>query len=192
MTDFLIKISTWFFAKRCGHFGKNSIILPFYSLRGINARNIFIGDGVSIGMFAWISTVESFNGKKYSPRIEIGDGTSIGRYCAILANKKITIEKNVLISFRVLITDHSHEYSNIGIPISMQGITDGKPVLIKEGVFIGSNCAVLPGVTIGKNSVIGANSAVTKDVPDYCVAAGNPAKIIRQYDENKNKWVAVK
>jgi acetyltransferase-like isoleucine patch superfamily enzyme len=191
MTNLLKRISTWFFARKCGHFGKNSVILPFYSpFIGVNLKNVYIGDNVTIGLFTCIAPIEHYNNKRYSPRISIGNGTSIDRYFTLVANNCVIIEKNVLIAFRVFITDFTHDYSNINVPILYQMITDGKPVLIKEGAYIGCNSSILPGVTIGRNSVIGANSVVTKDVPDYCVAVGNPAKVIKRYNFDKNKWIS--
>ena len=66
-----------------------------------------------------------------------------------------------------------------------------KPVHIGENVWVGAGTVIVPGVTIGKNSVIGAGSVVTKDIPDYSVAVGNPAKVIKRYDINKQKWIRI-
>jgi acetyltransferase-like isoleucine patch superfamily enzyme len=93
--------------------------------------------------------------------------------------RKITIEDDVLISANVFIGDNIHDYNDKKIPILKQKNLFKGEVLIKSGSFVGINSVILPGVTIGVNSVIGAGSVVTKDVPDYCVVVGNPAKVIK-------------
>ena len=82
-------------------------------------------------------------------------------------------------SARVTITDINHDTDNCEIAVLEQGLST-KPVLIKEGAFIGINSVIMPGVTIGKHAVVGANSVVTKDVPDYVTVVGAPARIIRR------------
>ena len=67
----------------------------------------------------------------------------------------------------------------------------GKGVCIDEGSWIGEKVCILPGVTIGKKCIIGAGSVVTKDVPDYCIACGNPAKVIKKYDFDEHRWIRV-
>lgn len=103
------------------------------------------------------------------------------------------IEDEVLTGPHVFIADYNHEYKNPHIPIKNQGnrTRKGDRVLIEKGTWIGTNAVVVGNVHIGKNCVIGANSVVTKDVPDFCVVAGAPAKIIRKYDEISNSWVRV-
>ncbi|WP_438403975.1 acyltransferase, partial [Aeromonas veronii] len=74
----------------------------------------------------------------------------------------------------------THAYDNVNIPIYDQGFYESKEVILREGCWIGANVVILPGVTIGKNAIIGAGSIVTKSVQDFCVAAGNPAKLIKK------------
>lgn len=86
----------------------------------------------------------------------------------------------MLLSPNVYITDCDHEYRNIDIPVIDQGIVQkGQKVLIGDGSYIGYNSVIVGNVKIGKHCVIGANSVVTKDVPDYCVAVGSPARVIK-------------
>jgi lipopolysaccharide O-acetyltransferase len=68
-------------------------------------------------------------------------------------------------------------------------VYNGEPVTINGGAWLGERCCILSGVTIGRKSIIGANSVVTKDIPDFCIAAGNPAKVIKHYDFNLHRWV---
>jgi len=92
----------------------------------------------------------------------------------------IIIEDDVLIGCGVHIYVENHEFKNPFVVISEQGHSPAKQVLIKEGCWIGANVIILPGVTIGKNSVIGAGSIVTKSIEDNVVAAGNPARVIKK------------
>lgn len=91
----------------------------------------------------------------------------------------ITIEDKVLIGSSVHIYVDTHAFDNTSIPIYDQGFYDSKPVLLKQGCWIGANTVILPGITIGKNAVVGAGSVVTKSIPEYAVAVGNPAKVIK-------------
>jgi len=92
----------------------------------------------------------------------------------------IAIQDNVLIGSCVHFYVTKHNFGNPNYPIIDQGFLDSKSVLIKSGCWIGANVTILPGVTIGKNAVIGAGSVVTKTIPDFVVAVGNPAKIISE------------
>lgn len=115
--------------------------------------------------------------------IKIGDNVYINWNCHIGGYKKIIIEDNVLIGSNVLITDHFHgeiSLRMLDIPPNERPIYSKGKVIIKQNVWIGEGVAILPGVTIGKNCIIGANSVVTKSIPENCIVAGNPAKIIRQ------------
>lgn len=89
--------------------------------------------------------------------------------------------QKVLLSPNVYITDCDHEYRNLKAPVIDQGIVQkGQTVSIGDGSYIGINAVIVGNVKIGKHCVIGANSVVTKDVPDYCVAVGSPAKVIKK------------
>ncbi len=91
----------------------------------------------------------------------------------------ITIEDDVLMGIGIHVYTTDHEFTDITRPIIAQGDRPAESVLIKRGSWIGANVILLPGITIGRNCVIGAGSIVTKSVPDFCVAVGNPAKVIR-------------
>lgn len=124
------------------------------------------------------------------PKLEIEDKVTVGSTTMISAAKSIRIKKNVLISQHCFIGDHNHEYKDINTPIRYQGL-NASPIVIDEGAWIGANVTVASGVKIGKNAVIGANSVVTKDIPDYCVAVGLPAKVIKKYNFKDKKWERV-
>ena len=113
----------------------------------------------------------------------IGKGADIGEYTHITATNKIVIGDNLLTGRWVTITDNSHgetDYSTLQISPLMRPVTSKGPVIIGNNVWIGDKATILPNVTIGDGAVIAANAVVTKDVPAYCVVAGNPAKIIKQ------------
>lgn len=93
---------------------------------------------------------------------------------------QIIIEDNVMIGMGVHFYVNNHKFERRDIPLVEQGYYPSKGIVVKEGAWIGANSTILPGVTIGQNSVIGAGSVVTKSVPDYCVAVGNPANVIKQ------------
>ena len=114
------------------------------------------------------------------PKLTVGAGTYIGRFCTFACIDHICIGDDVLISDRVFIGDAVHGFILTNIPIKNQEQSSSGPVTIGDGTWIGIGASILPNVKVGKNCVIGANSVVTKDVPDFCVAVGNPAKVIRQ------------
>lgn len=113
--------------------------------------------------------------------VRIGQGSEIGERCRISIANSLNIGKKVLLSPNVYITDCDHEYRNLKVPVIDQGIVQkGQIVTIGDGSYIGINAVIVGNVKIGKHCVIGANSVVTKDVPDYCVAVGSPAKVIKK------------
>ena len=114
--------------------------------------------------------------------VKISEGSEIGERCRISIVNSLEIGKKVLLSPNVYITDCDHEYRDINIPVIDQGVVQkNQNVSIGDESYIGI-------VSIGKHCVIGANSVVTKNVPDYCVAVGSPAKVIRKYDFEINEW----
>ena len=113
--------------------------------------------------------------------VRIGKGSEIGERCRISIANSLEIGEKVLLSPNVYITDCDHEYRNVEIPVIDQGIVQkGQKVSIGGGSYIGINAVIVGNVKIGKHCVIGANSVVTKDVPDYYVAVGSPAKVIKK------------
>lgn len=128
-----------------------------------------------------------------SVTMELGDNVEIGNHSTMASHHHIVIEKDVLTGPHVFIADYNHEYRNVNLPVWRQGEFAPKEseVIIGEGSWLGTNVVVVGKVRIGKHCVIGANSVVTKDIPDYSVAAGIPAKVIKRYDFEKEEWVRV-
>lgn len=115
----------------------------------------------------------------------VGKSSEIGERCRISIANSLIIGEKVLLSPNVYITDCDHEYRNVDIPVMDQGIVQkGQTISIGDGSYIGINTVIVGNVKIGKHCVIGANSVVTKDVPNYCVAVGSPARVINEYKEN--------
>ena len=129
--------------------------------------------------------------------LHIGENVEINDYVHIAAIKYISIGNNTLIASRVFISDHNHGRFDGGsaedaptVPPAKRPLSS-KPVRIGNNVWIGESACVMPGVSIGDGAVIGAGAVVTRDVPENCVAAGNPAKVIRRFDATTNEWKRV-
>ncbi|MGN1275651.1 MAG: acyltransferase [Floccifex sp.] len=122
--------------------------------------------------------------------VKFGEGTEIGNHSTLSAHNSIIFGKDVLTGPHIFVSDHNHEYANPNIAVSKQGIRCDKDsrVIIGEGTWIGTNAVIVGNVKIGRHCVIGANSVVTKDLPDYCVAAGIPAKVIKKYNFDLGEW----
>jgi acetyltransferase-like isoleucine patch superfamily enzyme len=178
---------TQFIKHRFYNFGKSKIIFPFKTKL---EHMISIGDGTIINKYGWIQGQNVCNKDSHHDglAITIGNNCYIGHHVHIIGSSSIIIEDNVLIADRVFLQDCSHSWEDVTTPIKDQPIKFIGEIKIKSGSWIGENVTILPRVTIGKNSIVGANSVVTKSVPDYSIAVGNPAKIIKNYNFENKKW----
>ncbi|HEX6547443.1 MAG TPA: acyltransferase [Candidatus Dormibacteraeota bacterium] len=169
--------------------GRGSRIVRSTRVHGGNF--IAIGDGVTIAGLGWLIVpgAES-RPPQTEPVIQIDSGTSIGESCTISGVNHIRIGANVLFGPRVWVTDHNHVYTDPERPIQHQGWTRGGAVEIEENCWVGTGAVIVGSqpVRIGRGSVIGANSVVTEDVPDHSVVAGNPARVVREYDPASARW----
>ena len=161
-------------------FGRNSVLVPPIRMEG--EKRIAIGDCVYVGARSWIQTLPNCT---EVIGLKIGNGTSIGSSSVISAAYSIIIEDNVLMAPNVCIVDHIHKYVDLQRPIKAQGIDKIDPVFIGRNTWIGQNVVILPGVSIGKNCVIGANSVVNCSIPDYSIAVGAPARVIKKIVEDR-------
>ena len=129
--------------------------------------------------------------------LHIGNNVVIGDYAHIAAHYSVTIGDNVLIASRVYISDTSHgAYTDSVDCTSPEIFPNNRPIICKEveignNVWIGENVCILPGVHIGKGCVIGANTTVTKSIPEYSIVVGTPGKIIKRYNKQKKYWEKV-
>lgn len=178
--DYVYCRTTQFFEKRkYGHLGKGSIV--YSPLEVDNAKNIYIGDNVNIHEYAWLM------GGNQAYSLIIKDGTVVGHFSHIVANHELVIEENVLIADKVFISDCTHNYEDIEVPIIKQGIHNLKSVRIGKDSWIGENVCIL-GASVGIHCVVASNAVVLNDVPDYSIVAGVPAKVIKQYDFATETW----
>lgn len=122
-------------------------------------------------------------GAGFCPELHIGDNSGVGQDCKL--SGRIVIGKNVMMGPNCVMRTFSHAHDRIDIPMNQQGFEPEKVMYIGDDVWIGTNVVVLPGVNIGSHCIIGAGAIVTKDVPDYAIVGGNPAKIIRMRDEGR-------
>lgn len=160
---------------------------PIIDIR--KGSRLFIGDGVTLNSrnrgyhINMHSPVKLFADKR-GAEIRIGNNTRIHGTC-VHAYKRITIGNNCLIAANCQIMDgsgHDLSFPNTENRINTTGTI--KPISIEDDVWIGANSVILPGVTIGKGSIISANSVVTKDIPPSVVAGGNPAIIIKDFRDS--------
>lgn len=155
------------------------------------ARRIEIGNSVTIGKHAWILSTVAADGAK-EPCLIIGDNCLIDRFSQILARNYVQLERDVMVSSSVLIADHLHAYEDVTVPIRNQGATQGGRIYIRQGCWIGRGAAIVCDhgeLELGCHCVVAANSLVTRSFPAYSVIAGNPARVVKQYDPVKKVWV---
>ena len=167
-------------------FGRGSVIAPPATITC--PQRVEIGAAVSIMPGAWLSIVEEHQGRSFTPRLRIGDRVSMGRDIVIACIGLVEIAADVLTADRVFIGDTYHDFRDPDTPVIEQRLADPRPVRIGRGAFIGIGAIVLPGVTIGKNGYVGAGAVVTEDVPERSVVVGNPARVIRRWDEATRRW----
>ena len=137
------------------------------------SRGIFINNNVEIHKNVIITTGHGDKGK-----IKISENSKIGPNVCIYGNGGIEIGKNVMIAGNSVVVASSHNFENISVPIINQGFS-AIGIKIADDVWIGSNSVVLDGVSIGKGSIIGCSSVVNSDIPDFSIAVGRPAKVIK-------------
>jgi acetyltransferase-like isoleucine patch superfamily enzyme len=170
---------------------KNARLIRFpIDIRGKDC--ISVGHGFTTGRGCRIEAEYILDTAK--PQIKIGNNVQINDYVHITAAQQVLIEDNVLIASKVYISDCSHgSYGKNNIhdsPLTAPKDREiyNNPVIIKKNVWIGDNVCILPGVTIGEGAIIGANAVVNKNIPPYCIAVGIPAKIVKKYNFQIEKW----
>lgn len=181
-----IKQKIWFFVnkKKFKYLGKRSFIDAAIK---ISKKQISCGSNVYIWKNSRIEAVTKWGNKTYFPNIIFEDGVSVQQNLHLTCAKKVFIGKNTAIVSNVTITDIIHLHTIPNLPVLQQDI-EIREVYIGENSTIYSNVVILPGTTIGKNTIIGANSVVSGIFPDYCVIVGAPAKIVKRYCFEQQKW----
>jgi acetyltransferase-like isoleucine patch superfamily enzyme len=172
--------------ERFGSFGARTVIEPPFRVGC--PEGIDIGRDVHVRPNAWFS-VHGTRDPDGAPLLSIGDRAQLGSDIVIACMGRVEIGPDVLTADRVFIGDTYHEYRDPARPIHAQGMAPPRPVRIGAGAFLGIGSIVLPGVTIGRNACIGAGAVVTTDIPDHCLAVGNPARVVRHWDPSAGAWV---
>lgn len=170
-----------------------NFVTPFIHHKGKNATirssariDIFPFQKFSLG---YSSTIEDFTTINNGVGdVIIGNDCRIGMGTVLIG--PITIGNQVILAQNIAISGLNHTYTDINLPIRQQKVTTAL-ITIEDEVWIGANAVITAGITIGKHSVIAGGAVVTKSIPPYSVAVGNPAKIVKQYDFDKKEWVKV-
>jgi acetyltransferase-like isoleucine patch superfamily enzyme len=176
-------------ARRFRRFGDGTAIcFPVAALYG--EEYIEIGEGCIIGPYSSLSAgVMPGQVLDHSPVVTIGDRVLVGKGSGIVAHQRVEIGDDVFTGHHVYITDANHGYEDVTLPPGAQ-FAAPRPVSVGDGAWLGHGTIVLPGSTIGRHVVVGAGSIVAGDLPDHCVAVGNPARVVKRYTEAEG-WVTV-
>ncbi len=152
----------------------------------IGMANIEIGYGTCIGDHTWINVCH----RDEKIRAKIGSCVLIGRSSMLSAGGYLEIGDYCLFAPRVFVSDANHIFDNIMLPYIDQGATSGT-IIIEENCWLGTNVSVIGNVTVGRGSVIGANSVVTRDIPPFSVAFGSPACVRKIFDFKSTQWIKI-
>jgi len=165
--------------------------------RLLGLRHMRIGRNFSAGDQLWLEAVVFYRGQRFTPELELGDDISLSDNVHIACLNRITIGSGLLAGSRVLISDHSHgsyHGPNQSDPATLPAeriLTSTGDVHIGRNVWLGDGVAVLAGSNIGDGAVIGANSVVTGTIPANSIAAGAPARVVRQWNAERREWLPV-
>jgi acetyltransferase-like isoleucine patch superfamily enzyme len=170
------RLFAWFNSYAFGAFGKHNYL---FDLELLNPQNIFLGSNL------WISKTRLASSK--GGKLIIGNHVAIARFSQIYALQSIIIEDGVLMAENTFISDNTHTFTDITTPVRDQDIKPLGNVVIGSGTWIGRN-VVVNGCKIGRNCIIGAYTFLKKDIPDYCVVVGNPARIVKRYNPQSGQW----
>jgi acetyltransferase-like isoleucine patch superfamily enzyme len=144
-------------------------------LESLDDGRLTIGKGTLLEPGCWLTISDG-------AKVTIGEGCFLNLETMIASMHDVTIGNHVMFANHCFISDASHRYDNPTIPVTWQGFDTKGPTHIGDNCWFGVNCVVTSGVTIGERCVVGANSVVTKDIPAGSIAAGVPAKVLREID----------
>lgn len=191
MKRVFLRIKKHFYKKQFAQFSIHSAIGSDGCGRGcriVGAKRISLSSQTYIAEGAELIALNEHAGKALTSEIKIGENTRIHERARITSARSIIIGKNVLIAPDVFITDHNHGMN----PEVPEGFAKQeliiKPVKIGDGTWIGERVCILPGVSIGRHCIIGAGSVCSRSIPDYSIAVGIPAYVIKQWNKKEKKW----
>ena len=162
-------------------------------------NNITLGDNFRAGESLRLEAIGEYGEQIFAPSIDIGENVTFNDFVHIGCVESIKIGNNVLLASKIFITDHNHGcysadevslHQSPEIPPADRNLSCS-PVCIEDNVWIGEFVSVLPGSFIGRGSIVGANSVVNGYIPEYSIAVGSPARVVKTYDHNKKLWLAV-
>lgn len=154
----------------------------------LGVKNVIIGRGSCIGADAWLNVCV----RDHRIRIALGPCVLIGRRGVINTGGHLEIGAYTALGPNVYVGDADHVYTKINVPLLAAGATTGRSLTVEENCWLAMNCVVSGRLTIGRGSVVGANSVVTRDVPPFSVVVGNPAKIVKMYDPVCEIWMPIR
>lgn len=165
---------------------------PGATLGGLSSMRL--GENFAAGPGLWMEAIREYNGDSFEPRLIIGNNVSVSAWCHIAVTNHVEIGDGVLIGSKVLITDHNHgQYSDPFVSPAIRPterpLERDRQVIVGRNCWLGDGVVVTPDSEIGEGAVIGANSVVIGAIPAFCIAAGAPAKPLKQYDFAKKEWV---
>ena len=167
---------------------KTSHIRKPYSIS--NGRYIKILGNSYICSHSTLSCFDHYSGEEYVPSIVIENDVFINSYFCALSACRLTIGHDTFIGPNVLVTNENHGLDPTIMNYGLQPLLVGD-VIIENNCWIGGHVIILPGVIVGHHSIVGAGSVVTKSIPAYSIAAGNPARVIKKWDFTLRKWINV-
>ena len=185
-----------------------SVLKSTYLGRVFGGRGLYLGPGCRVSgsrfirfgadFYAhghlWLEALTSYNGQRFQPRIEIGDEVSVSERVHISCIDRVRIGRRVLVGSGVYIGDHHHgiysgvEQTHPDVPPAQRPLGGGGPVFIEDDVWIGDNTVIVGPVSIGRGSIIGANSVVRRDIPERTIAGGAPARVIKRFNQATHQW----
>jgi acetyltransferase-like isoleucine patch superfamily enzyme len=182
-------IGVLFYRHTFARFGSRSWIKAPDQIVG--SENIHIGNYTHIEKGAVLYAIREYSGLIYNGQINIGDYVYLNRMFNASSAAKINIGNHVACGSNVSLLNYNHGWENIDRDINSSPLFVCGDINIGDDTWLGSNVSVLGKVSIGKHCVVGAGSIVTHDIPDYSVAVGSPAKVIKKYDHDTSSWTNV-
>lgn len=185
---FLAWLRHYFFKRAFSLLGANVSFKKIELLLG--AKYIYIHSDCSFDNYLYLTAWDNYKEQTFRPKIEIGNNCSFGAWNHISCINQISIGDNCLTGKWVTITDNSHgcnSYDELTTPPGERPLFSKGPIVIGKNVWIGDKATILPGVTIGDNAIIAANSAVTKDVPSNTIVGGCPAIVLKEVKNDEVK-----